>query len=295
MIGQISTDSQIPALKQHYRRGGVFALRTLAVFTAVLFVAATAVAGTFTMQGAGDLSIDITCDIPQLEGAQPEVAGRVSIAPVSEEIRRLPMILFVNGQARGFTSDTRGQFDLDADTLGEGEHTLRVDALDGEQLIASTGSLPFTVMSGARAAERQAEVEAEPLGGPRPVFQKIYQPRIYREIVYFNNREGDLERHALIRDGRVYITLTDLMRHIGGSIIWGPRHDHMEVHRNEFTVRVYPNRERVLVNGVEQMLDRTTFRKENRTYVPVRSFAALFGIATEWDFQDERAYVIYQE
>ena len=277
------------------RRRGVFALRALAVIATVLFVTTIASAGTFTIEGAGTLSVAVTCDLPATDTEHPEIAGRVSIAPVSEEMRSVPMILYVNGAVRGLTSDTRGQFELDADDLGEGEHTVRVDAVEGEQLIASTGSIPFTVISSARAAERQAAAQAEPLGGPRPVFQKLYRPRIYREIVYFNNREGDLERHAVIRNGRVYITLTDLMRHIGGSIIWGPRHTQMEVHRNDVVVTVYPNSRRVLVNGVARTLDRSTFRKENRTWVPVRPFANLFGIVTEWDFQEDRAYVIYQQ
>lgn len=254
-----------------------------------------AVAGTFTVQGAGNLSINITCDLPAIHPSQPELAGRVSIAPVCEDMRSLPMVLYVNGTVRGLTSDIRGQFELDADALGEGEHTVRVDAVDGEQLIASTGSIPFTVISSARAAERQAAPEPESLGGARPVFQKMYRPKVYREIVYFNNREADLEKHAFIRNGRVYITLTDLMRHIGGSMIWGPRHDQIEVHRNQIVVTVYPNSTKVLVNGIERRLDRTTLRRDNRTYVPVRSFANLFGIVTEWDFQDDRAYVIYQE
>ena len=268
-------------------------MRALMVIAALLVLSATAMAGTITVQGAGDLSINITCDLPQGDGSHPELAGPVSIAPVCENIRGLPMMLFVNGDVRGLTSDTRGQFDFDASELGEGEHTVRLDAVDGEQLLASTGSIPFVVVSAAKAAERQ--VAPEPLGGPRPTFQKLYRPRIYREIVFFNSREGDLERHAVIRNGRVYITLTDLMRHIGGTIIWGPRHTQMEVHRNEVVVTVFPNSRRVIVNGVARNMDRPTFRRENRTWVPVRPFTELFGIVTEWDFQDDRAYVTYQD
>ncbi|MGC9317377.1 MAG: stalk domain-containing protein, partial [Armatimonadota bacterium] len=63
----------------------------------------------------------------------------------------------------------------------------------------------------------------------------------------------------------------------------------------DIQVIVYPNSRTVVVNGQEHTLDRTTLRKHNRTYVPVRPFAAIFGIATEWDFEDDRAYVTYQE
>jgi len=271
------------------------ARRALAVIAAIFAVAAVAGAGTVTVQGPGGLSLNITCDLPPGEAPTPELAGPLTIAPVSDYVRDRPMILYVDGTARGLVSNVRGRFELDAAEMSEGQHTVRVDAVHGEQLIASTGSVPVTVLGAAQAAERQAAAGPPTLGGPRPVFQKLYRPRLYREIVYFNNREADLEKHAFIRNGRVYITLTDLMRHIGGTIIWGPDDDEIEVHRNDIVVRVFPHSRTVYVNDVEQKLDRTTVRRQNRTYVPVRPFAALFGIVTEWDFQDDRAYVTYQE
>ncbi len=276
---------------------GVFdvldARRLLAVVIAVLVAGSFAAAGTLNVEGAGGLSLSITCDLPPGENAPPELSGRVCVAPSSDSVRDLPMMLYVDGVCRGLTGEAAGSFDVDADALGEGEHTLRVDAVEGRNLVASTGSIPFTVLSATEAAKRQ--VSSDELGGDRPSFIKLYKPKVYREIVYFNNREGDLEKHAFIRNGRVYITLTDLMRHIGGSIIWGPDDDEMMVHRNDVHVRVYPHSRTVVVNGVETQLDSTTLRKDNRTWVPVRPFAKLFGIATVWDFKDDRAYVTYQE
>ncbi|MEA3400208.1 MAG: copper amine oxidase N-terminal domain-containing protein [Armatimonadota bacterium] len=269
------------------------ARRVFAVVVAALAATTFAAAGTLTVQGSGGLSVDITCDVPPAESVSPEIAGRVSIAPVSEHFRDEPMMLYVDGACRGLTGEAGGRFEVEAESLGEGEHTFRVDAVRGEQLIASTGSIPLTVLSASEAATRQ--LPPPDLGDERPAFVKLYKPKIYREIVYFNNREADLERHAFIRRGRVYITLTDLMRHIGGSIIWGPDDDHMQVTRNDVQVTVYPHSRTVRVNGADHRLDRTTLRKHNRTYVPVRPFAAVFGIATEWDFQDDRAYVTYQE
>ncbi|NLO07624.1 MAG: copper amine oxidase N-terminal domain-containing protein [candidate division WS1 bacterium] len=269
-------------------------MRALAVIAAIVFTTTLAVAGTLSIEGAGGLSISITCDLPQVESISPEVAGEISIAPLCDEVRAAPMVLFVDGTARGLTSDSRGEFKLNADELGEGEHTMRLDSVDGEQLIASTGSVPFTVLGATRAAERQAMAPPS-LGGERPAFIKLYKPRLYREIVYFNNREGDLEKHAFVRNGRVYITLTDLMRHIGGSIIWGPDDNDMMVYRNDVEVKVFPSSVTVIRNGVPVSLGVSTVRKQNRTYVPVRPFAALFDIVTEWDFQDDRAYVTYNE
>jgi hypothetical protein len=276
---------------------GVFAVRTLTVIAAILaatlLTVTMGVAGTLSVEGAGSLSVNITCDLPPSEAECPEVAGQICVTPVSDEICGMPLVVHVDGKVVGLTSSTSGRVDLNADALGEGEHTLRIDAVEGEELIASTGSVPFTVLSAAKAAERQAA--PSDLGGNKPPFIKLYKPRIFREIVYFNNREADLEKHAFIRNGRVYITLTDLMRHIGGSIIWGPDNDDMMVYRNDVEVRVFPHSTTVYVNGVATDLGRTTLRKQNRTYVPVRPFTELFGIATEWDFQDDRAYVTYQE
>jgi len=273
-------------------------VRALTVFAAILtvLIATTtfAVAGTLAVEGAGNLSLNITCDLPPADSQSPEVAGPITVAPVSEDICDKPLVIYIDGKVAGLTSSTAGRFDINSDTLGEGEHTLRVDAVENEQLLASTGSVPFTVLSAAKAAERQAGVQAD-LGGNKPPFIKLYKPRIFREIVYFNNREADLEKHAFIRNGRVYITLTDLMRHIGGSIIWGPDSDQMMVYRNGVEVKVFPSSATVYVNGVETDLGYTTLRKQNRTYVPVRPFTELFGIATVWDFQDDRAYVTYQE
>ncbi len=269
------------------------ARRAFVVTAAILAAATVATAGTLTVQGAGGLSLEITCDVPPSDSATPEISGVVSISPVSDALRDRPMMLYVDGVVRGLTGSSAGRFDIDASALGEGEHTVRVDAVEGEQLIASTGSLPVTVLSAAEAAMRQ--LPPGDLGGGAPPFIKLYRPRIFREIVYFNNREADLEKHAFVSNGRVYITLTDLMRHIGGTIIWGPDDDDLEVERNGITVRLFPNSRTVYVNGVEQSLDRTTMRRANRTYVPVRPFAALFGIATQWDFQDDRAYVTYAE
>ena len=98
-----------------------------------------------------------------------------------------------------------------------------------------------------------------------------------------------------MRGGRVYITLNDLMRHIGGTIMWGPDPDQMQVKRNAVTVKLLPHSSTVWVNGARMSLGHSTMRIGNRTYVPVRAFCQLFGIDTQWDPVDGRAYVTYQE
>jgi len=266
--------------------------RPFVLFTVVILAAAcVASAGTLTVEGPGGLSVALLSDIPMTEeGPQPTLRGEVGIAPLAEGFQQCPLMLYVDDKAKAFTGEAGGDFSLDTSDLPDGEHTMRVDAVSGEQLVASTGSIPIMVLNAVAAPVVQ---QAPALGAPRPSFNKLYKAKIFHEILYFNNREADLEKHAFVRNGRVYITLTDLMRHIGGSIIWGPNDDEIEVYRNDVALTVYPHSSTVIVNGVEVDLGWTTLRKQNRTYVPVRPFTELFGIATEWDFDKDRAYVTY--
>jgi len=286
--------------------------RLLVLFTGVLIAASAATAGTLTLQGPSGLSLAIASEMPMdLEGSVPALRGQVTVSPVADIMRDQPLMLFVDDAARAMTHGAGAQFDLDTAEMDDGDHALRVDAIRGETLIASTGSIPVKVLNTvAPPAVEQVTVEEPPLlGGPRPPFIKLYKPRIFHEIVYFNNREGDLEKHGFIRKGRVYITLTDLMRHIGGTIIWGPCDNQIEVHRNGIVVKVFPNRATVCVGemvedvanpqegrfvGFKMSLGVKTVRKQNRTYVPVRPFCEIFGVVTDWDFQQDRAYVTYQ-
>ena len=264
----------------------------LAVAVILLAMASPTLAGTLTVQGPGGVSLLISSDIPMTEdGPQPALRGEVGIAPLAEGMAECPLLLYVDDHARAVTGEAGGEFSLDTTGMQDGEHTLRVDALRGEQLIASTGSIPIQVLNSVAAPAVQQVAGA--LGGPAPSFNKLYKARIFHEIIYFNNREADLEKHAFVSGGRVYITLTDLMRHIGGSIIWGPDDDEIEVYRNDVVVRLFPSSSTVYVNGVKVNLGHSTIRKQNRTYVPVRPFAELFGIVTEWDFDRDRAYVTY--
>lgn len=303
--------------------GRVFAVsadskRMLALFAGMLIAASAATAGTLTVEGTTGLAVAIASETPiTMEDSVPALRGQVTIAPAADTLRDHPLMLFVDHAARAMTHGAGGEFGLNTAEMPDGDHTLRVDAVRGEYLIASTGSIAVKVLNSvAPAAVQQAEIVVEEpplLGGPRPPFNKLYKPKIFHEIVYFNNREADLEKHAFIRKGRVYITLTDLMRHIGGSIIWGPCDQQVVVFRNGIAVKVFPNKATVCVSqdpanfaiaqqalrddrfvGFKMSLGVKTVRKQNRLYVPVRPFCAIFGVVTDWDLKTDRAYVTYQ-
>jgi hypothetical protein len=114
-------------------------------------------------------------------------------------------------------------------------------------------------------------------------FGKYYIRFIPRERVWFNGREGDLEHHAVIKRGDIaYITLTDLIRHLSGSVVWGPSASFVEVKRGGTTVRLIPGTGKVLVNGDAKSLGAASFRRDKLLWVPVQPFAALFGAKSEW-------------
>ena len=306
----------VPARERVYALFGD-SRRLLTVIVGLLAAATLASAGVLTVEGPGSLSLTLASETPMtLEGAVPALRGQVSVAPTADNLGDHPLMLFVDDAAKAMTHGVGGGFELDTEAMEDGDHTLRVDAVSAEQLIASTGSIAVKVLNTVAApAVEQAPIVVEeppPLGGPKPGVVKLYKPKTFHEIIYFNNREADLEKHGFIRNGRVYITLTDLMRHIGGSIIWGPCDNQIDVYRNGIAVRVFPNKATVCVShdldandpmsswerrgftGSKMSLGVKAIRKQNRTYVPVRPFCEIFGIVTDWDFKWDRAYVTYQ-
>ena len=125
-------------------------------------------------------------------------------------------------------------------------------------------------------------------------FKLVHRPRIHREMVWFNGREGDLEWAPFVKQGRMYVALIDLMRHIGGTIASGPPRDFIEVERNKMLVRVLPGKAQVLVNGVTTDIGQAPEKHHGALYVPLRAFDNLFGVATQWNRVEHRAYVTFR-
>ncbi len=130
---------------------------------------------------------------------------------------------------------------------------------------------------------------------PTQPFEKKYTPYVSHEIIFFNNVEADLEHHAFVRANYMYATLTDVARHIGGSITWGPSQSWVEVERKGKKVRIVPGASTIFVDGNKQSLSRSTFRIDKLLYVPIRSFCELFGCTVNWEESQHRAYVSFQD
>ena len=126
-----------------------------------------------------------------------------------------------------------------------------------------------------------------------PDFQIIERKTIQREMVWFNGREGDFEHKPFLKNERVYVTLLDLMRHIGGHLLSGPPKNLTELERNDVLVRVLPGEHYVMVNGVKTDVERAPIKYGGAMYVPLRFYSNLFGISVEWNRVEQRAYVSF--
>ena len=198
-------------------------------------------------------------------------------------------VMSLDDKAVLMSNDQRPTLKLDTTKLAEGAHRLKVDAtgLDGTKLASATD----LVLNVANVPGALHEQIAATTSAPAPPFMILYRKYIPREVVWFNGREGDLEKHGFRKYGQIYLTCTDLFRHIGGSIVWGPTSNWIELHRNDVVIRVIPGSNRVIVNGTPQNLAAPCFRKNDQTYVPVEALCSVLGLNSAWNAEEQRLYV----
>ncbi len=271
----------------------MFARRFLAVTTVtlvcVLALGAAAYAGESILRGDGDMKLSVSGgERVRLPDGPLAVRGTIRLAPHTDELPGAYTLFLVDGRSEYSTNDPMPAMDLDTTALSEGRHTVRIDSLDGSRRVASTGDVALEVANQAVLSQLGQAAAGQ------PAFVKLHHKKILREVVWFNGREGDLEKHGTIRGGHILITLTDLMRHIGGTVDWGPPSTLVLATRNNVTVRVVPGSNTVYVNGQARKMPVAAFRKANRTWVPVRAMCDFFGVRVDWDYYTDRAYVTYQ-
>jgi len=265
------------------RRGSL-----LVVGICMLAMASMSFAGETVLRGDGDLKLSVSGgEKVKVPGSPTVVQGKLTLSPKAEGLPGSWTTFLVDGKSKLSTNDPVPALELDTTTLAEGKHTVRIDNHDGSQRVASTGDIVLEV------ANQAVLSQVGQAAAGQPAFVKLHHKKILREIVWFNGREGDLECHGTIRRNHVLITLTDLMRHIGGTVDWGPPGDLILATRNAVTVRVIPGSSTVYVNGQAQKMPVSAFRKNNRTYVPIRAMCGFYGIQVDWDYHTDRAYITY--
>ncbi|MEI6501685.1 MAG: copper amine oxidase N-terminal domain-containing protein [Armatimonadota bacterium] len=248
---------------------------------------APAMAGTLTLTGTGAYALQIVGTAPLLATTTgAAVSGTITLSPGESLKEGLTSTFYVDSQARFVSALPRPELAVDTTKLSDGIHELRMDVSDGTQLAFSTGGIPIHVVNNSTV-----NLIIGQTGGGNAPFVKLYRKILLREIVWFNNREADLEKHAVVQGGRVFITLTDLLRHVGGTIIWGPSKSYVLAERNSVKLRFIPGSSRVYVNGKRASLGHSTWRSDSRLFVPIRPVLALLGVDTDWNRLQGRAYV----
>ncbi|MBC7288778.1 MAG: hypothetical protein H5T86_12230 [Armatimonadetes bacterium] len=141
---------------------------------------------------------------------------------------------------------------------------------------------PTSAASGSAMAVGGALTGAAAKGAAY-TFVKIQRRHIPRERVWFNGREGDLERHAICYRGVWYITLTDMVRHLGGTIVWGPSRKFIEVRRKGTVIQIVPGKHGLWVAGQPCWKPPLVIQRGNTTWVAVCPFAQLLGATATWN------------
>lgn len=236
------------------------------------------------------LDVKIESEEPVLEtAAGPTVRGSLLISPHPIKPVCDRLVFYVDDEVKLATDAPSPRLVLDTTGLSDGQHALRIEAERGRKLFISTGSIALCVANTEGAAVLDSFIQMPEKASPS--FEKLYRARLAHEAVWFNGEEGDLERHAFVKSNRIYITLTDLLRHIGGQLIWGPGSSYIEVHRNDVTMRITPGSKIVKVNNNRVDIQRPVVVRGGRTYIPVRAVCDLFGVYIEWNKDENRAYV----
>lgn len=254
----------------------------------VFFVGAGAQAGTLTLQQTDGLVLHLQGNHalpPASDGAI--VQGTVTLVlPQPLAPGQTAVLVLDDNEVQPLSTAGHPRWELDTRQLAEGLHELRLEITNGTRLAMSSGTLPLHVANQAAGLlPRQARRSGDDGSA------KAYRKAIKREIVWFDGREADLEKHGFVRQGRTYITLTDLVRHIGGNLTWGPKSQYIMVERSGLQVRVMPGASYVLVNGQRHNLGYPCPQIDSRTYVPLRPMIDLFKMRVHWNQIQRRALV----
>ena len=98
-------------------------------------------------------------------------------------------------------------------------------------------------------------------------FAKIHRRGAPLPLVTFDGRPGDFELQPFIAGGRVFVSMTDLLRHVGGTLLWGPSDGQLSVFRD----------------GIELTGHIHYGLRDDQVIVPLRSAVALMGLDVHWN------------
>lgn len=92
-----------------------------------------------------------------------------------------------------------------------------------------------------------------------------------------------LEAPAYIKGGRTIIPVREITQELGASVLYDPATQSVTVSKDGTDIIFTINSTKVLVDGVEQVLDAAAVITNGRTYVPLRFIAETFGLSVDFD------------
>jgi hypothetical protein len=237
-------------------------------------------------------SLDVRLDSDQaisMTSVGPTVRGALTVspAPIRPACDRLAFL--VDGEVRLSSTDREPRLVLDTTRLADGTHAVCLEAQRGGKPVLTTGEVTLHVANKG-GSEVLAATDTAP-EQPSPPYTKLYRASLTHEAIWFNGDPADLDRHGYLAGGRMYITLNDLLRHVGGRTVWGPKASYVEVRRNDVTVRVVPGSDKARVNGTTVSLGSPVVARKGLCYVPLRAMCKVFNVYVEWSDKESRAYV----
>ncbi len=266
--------------------------RVVALCLVASLSGAAAWAGKVALTGVGDLTLrlDSAGPLATLEDVVI-VKGMVALEP-DTPVEGARWAFYVDGLNEYSTTRPNPVYELDTTELADGEHEIRLEAHQGTLAdgyrIASTGGIPLIVANAAApAAVRQGYFP--PAASANVLERKHYK----RHQVWFNGREGDLEWSARNSGPGMMVTLTDLIRHVGGSVEWGPGKKLLYAHREGTTVKLNPGASTCYVNGVRTDLGAKVALRFGKHWVPVSGMCRVLGVDAIYNSAEKRYYVSY--
>ena len=98
-------------------------------------------------------------------------------------------------------------------------------------------------------------------------FYKIQRTPIPQDLVWFNGMPADFEYPPLFVGDRIYVNATDLLRHLGGGLIWEVDGKRFRMYANDYDLSQY------ILKPFDGM-----------NYIPLRKVAQMLGCEVVWHY-----------